>query len=214
MRHTFEAHSSVPNFRFTCRVEGCCQTFTTYSAIKSHLARKHRGADLDEAQTPIQTQESQPDGAEFSGFQLTDDDASSMCQEAVVPSESSLQRSATLFLLSLKEEHQNTQKAVDFAVGQVQTYAVEDTMASVLSVLQEHAVTGSDLPDVSSCYAACDPFATLHTEYLQTKYYVKHFNLVVSPHACACVSCARYTCNIMIKMVIGPVHNIGSRENG
>lgn len=187
MRHTFEAHSSVPNFRFTCGVEGCCQTFTTYSAIKSHLNRKHKGTDLDEPQTPIETEGGQPDGAGFSGF----DDASSMCQESAaepMPHDSNLQRSAALFLLSLKEEHQNTQRAIDFAVGQVQqmvSYAVEDTMASVLSVLQEHsAVTGSELPDISGCSTVCDPFATLHTEYLQTKYYVQHFNLVVSPHAC------------------------------
>lgn len=184
MRHTFEAHSSVPNFSFTCGVEGCSQTFSTYSAMKSHLSRRHRGVDFDEVQsTPIQCQDGHPPSTDLDTFQLSDDEP---CQETQYSNTDRLQRSAALFLLSLKEQHQNTQRAVDFAVGQVQqmvSYAVEDIKKSVMSTLEEHsAATGSDSLDVSSCFEIPDPFSALHTEYLQTKYYKKHFNLVVSQH--------------------------------
>ena len=51
----FEAHSSQPGFSFTCGVEGCSPTFETYSAVQSHLSRKHRGVDLEAAQkTPLE----------------------------------------------------------------------------------------------------------------------------------------------------------------
>lgn len=190
MRHTFQAHSSLPNFKFTCGVEGCCQTFTTYSAAKSHIARKHRGVNLDEsANSPIQSQEYHPDtsSSEFSPVECTDDDLmhhSAASQPLLTSQENTLQRSAALFLLSLKEQHQNTQKAIDFAVEQVQqmmSYAVEDIKKSVMSTLQDHcAAMQSDIPDISSCFEVPNPFEALHTEYLQTKYYKNYFNLVVS----------------------------------
>lgn len=190
MRHTFQAHSSLPNFKFTCGVEGCCQTFTTYSAVKSHLARKHRGVNMDEAvNSPIQSQEYYPDtcSSEISAVQLTNDDMmhhTANPQPLLTSQENTLQRSAALFLLSLKEQHQNTQKAIDFAVGQVQqmmSYAIEDVKKSVMSTLQDHCpAMQSDIPDISSCFEVPNPFEALHTEYLQTKYYKNHFNLVVS----------------------------------
>ncbi len=183
MRHTFEAHSSVPNFRFTCGVEGCTQTFSTYSAMKSHLARKHRGANLDNEEAPGSVNS-------FSHYHCNDDGSDASISEFKPTcsgvNEDTLHRSAALFLLSLKEKHQNTQKAVDFAVGQVQqmvSYAVQDIRDSALTMLQEHSIgTGYKLPDIASCFEVPDPFASLQTEYIQTKYYREHFDLVVSLH--------------------------------
>ena len=51
LRHTFQAHSNEPNFLFTCGIEGCHQTFRKYSAINSHLTRKHRHANFEESQS-------------------------------------------------------------------------------------------------------------------------------------------------------------------
>ena len=53
LKHTFQSHSNEPNFLFTCGVEGCQQTFRTYVSICSHLNRKHRHANLEEAQSEI-----------------------------------------------------------------------------------------------------------------------------------------------------------------
>ena len=57
MRHTFEAHSNVPGFNFTCGVGGCPQTFKRYSAITSHLRRKHRGTDSNYPHITLYTQD-------------------------------------------------------------------------------------------------------------------------------------------------------------
>ncbi len=198
MRHTFEAHSSVPNFRFTCGVEGCSQTFVTYSAMKSHLARKHRGIDLEEVQVI-------PGSVRSDTFYHCDDNDSDACMPEIqsmrsgVKEDAPLQGSAAMFLLSLKEKHQNTQKAVDFAVGQVQemvSYSMQDIRDSVLRTLEEHSLaTGSELPDISSCFEVRDPFDGLQTEYMQTKYYREHFDLVVS----LCVpSLSKYPLNVQL----------------
>ena len=65
MRHSFEAHSSSPNFIFTCRVNGCPQMFSKLSGMMSHLSRKHKGVDLKsshvESQFSSTTREEQRD---------------------------------------------------------------------------------------------------------------------------------------------------------
>ena len=53
LRHTFQSHSNKPNFLFTCGVEGSQQTFRIYVSICSHLNRKHRHANLEEAKSEI-----------------------------------------------------------------------------------------------------------------------------------------------------------------
>lgn len=47
MKHTFQSHSSTPNFSFPCGISGCTQTFRTYAAISTHLQRKHPKCDSD-----------------------------------------------------------------------------------------------------------------------------------------------------------------------
>ena len=88
----------------------------------------------------------------------------------------SLRRSAALYLLTLKEQYQLTQAAMDFSIGQVRNmfqYALED-----IQKLVEERVTSNI--DVSDCFSHVDPFETLETEYLQSKYYKENFGLVVS----------------------------------
>ena len=41
VKHVFKSHSSVPNFLFTCGINGCSRTFRNYSSIKSHFSRHH-----------------------------------------------------------------------------------------------------------------------------------------------------------------------------
>ena len=47
MTHTFQAHSSAPNFVFKCGINGCVQTFCRFSAITSHIRRRHHGFNPD-----------------------------------------------------------------------------------------------------------------------------------------------------------------------
>lgn len=104
---------------------------------------------------PIQSEDGHPQTTDLDTLQFSESDDEPCAETQSDSNTDRLQRSAALFLLSLKEQHQNTQGAVDFAVGQVQqmvSYAMEDIRKSVMSTLNEHsAATNSDfLTDVSS----------------------------------------------------------------
>ena len=138
MRHSFEAHSSSPNFSFACGIDGCPQTFKTFSAITSHLRRRHRGTELESAALALTSSEDQ----HCQSYESLDMELTEVSQEETLPHASMsiqvdcLQRSAALFLLCLKERYEVT--AVDFAVGQVQqmvAYTVEDIQSSVKNCL-------------------------------------------------------------------------------
>ena len=186
MRHSFEAHSSSPNFTYTCGINGCPQTFTSFSAIKSHLGRKHRGVDLEAACTVSSggrqnESDAVPESMDFTELQLEENSP-----DQSLRSVDRLEKSAALFLLSLKERYEITQSALDFAVLQVRqmvAYAVEDVKESVEASLFSHLQASGiqlDLPEISECFCAPDPFCNLQSEYMQTKYYKENFDLVVS----------------------------------
>ena len=173
LRHTFEAHSSLPGFRFTCGVHQCPQMFKTYSSILSHLRRKHRGAnyELAHASRSIQN-DTVADTPDCFPSEVEDNDEN----ESIHPisGTSNLVHSAALFLLSLKEHHQVTQSALDFAIGQVQqmvTFAVEDVRNNVEARLQLHSEANSaGIPDLSDLFQVPDPFDGLQNEYMRTKF--------------------------------------------
>ena len=47
MRHSFESHSSEPNFSFLCGINGCIRRFSNLSTINLHISQKHCDDDLD-----------------------------------------------------------------------------------------------------------------------------------------------------------------------
>ena len=188
LRHTFEAHSNVPGFKFTCGVNGCPQTFQTYSAITSHLRRKHRGTDCDPCITlPFQDNAcSTLSVADVTDMhpETSDDQGSTGVSAEHQMHLNKLDRSAALFLLSLKERYQITQTALDFSIGQVQqmvSFAVGDIQNAVETHLRSYCSESSlAVPDISDCFKIPDPFRNLQNEYMQTKFYREYFDLVVS----------------------------------
>ena len=187
LRHTFGAHSSEPNFVYTCGIGNCSQTLSTFSAATSHWSRRHKGRDFGAQSVAISSSSITED--------VTPDvDSDDQSAEQHDPPEAldfagheQLQlsrRSAGLFLLTLKERHQLTQSAVNFAVGQVQqmvAFISEDIRIAVESTLQQHyATTGVNAPDIDCCFETIDPFCGLTTEYLQTRFFRENFSLVVS----------------------------------
>ena len=199
MRHNFEAHSNVPGFNFTCGTDGCPQTFVTHSGIMSHLRRKHRCVDMDRSHISPSNQDDNlanpvvgetcyiPD---VSTNDTNDGSASSPHHIQL----DRLERSAALFLLSMKEKYQITQTALDFAVGQVQqmvTFAVEDIQSAVETRLRSHHTENiSEMPDISDCFKIPQPFGSLQNEYMQTKYYRENFDLIVSLYYFWLYACA------------------------
>ena len=92
-----------------------------------------------------------------------------------------IQKTAAIFLLTLKEKYRLTQSAVDFAVGYVRqmiSLMCEQSKQSVTDALCMTDQSG-DIPDLTGCFEHADIFSGLETEYLQTKFYKSHFNLVV-----------------------------------
>ena len=79
-----------------------------------------------------------------------------------------------------------TQTSVDFAVQQVKgmmEYTLEDVKAMVETKLEHHCTQlGVQSPDVSDCITSINPFVGLESKHMQTKFYKKNFNLIVSFH--------------------------------
>lgn len=92
---------------------------------------------------------------------------------------SAAKRTAGLFLLTFKEKFKLSQKAINFAVGSINTIvdSVCDTVQqSVVSDLREKGFCG----DVMESFHHDDPFALLQTEYRQQQFFREEFGLVVS----------------------------------
>lgn len=137
MRHTFECHSSEPNFKFSCHY--CNQSFSKYSSISSHLSRKHRVGDdngnvfiPDTAASEDIHEQIPPQNYPVPDF-LPRDTSAPVCDNHYLA-----QKSAALFLLTLKERYKLTQTAINFAVSQVQ-----NMVAFALEDLKDHLCEGN-----------------------------------------------------------------------
>ena len=164
LKHVFEVHSSEPIFVHTCGIKGCPHSFSsgaTFASFLSHANRRH----CNWRQTLAL--EAPDDDVTHTSCWLGNFDADDGGPEALGPSHSSisddseegidLQRTAALFLLTLKEKHRLTQSAVDFAVGsvkQMMTLAYEGSKQSVKEALQSSQDTSdiSHAADLDSCF--------------------------------------------------------------
>ena len=160
--------------------------------MMSHLSRKHKGVDLDNAQLvtdfSLTTREEQSEVLDERMDVSREESIAQADFTEESDSQSKLERSAALFLISLKERFEITQSALDFAVSQVQLmieFAVEDVRESVKDTLLPHlqACDAETFTDIDECFHVPNPFANLQSEYMQSKYYRQHFDLVVCLHA-------------------------------
>ena len=92
----------------------------------------------------------------------------------------SAQETAALFLLRFKEQYKLPQSAINFAVGSINSIVesvCDDVYESVQASLQRDGCTA----ELAACFQEHqDPFASLHTEYRQSKFYRDVFGLVVN----------------------------------
>ena len=95
-------------------------------------------------------------------------------------------RSTALFLLKAREIHKISQSALDHLLGDMAVYMdmiKERLMENVIATLQRKGINMEDdleLLRLTKSPEVTDPFSSLHSEYLQRQYFIKHFNLVVS----------------------------------
>lgn len=178
MRHTFECHSSTPNFLYPCGFSGCIQTFSTFSGISSHLQRRH-SCELTQLELEGDSGSCGPDGTLLQ-HNIEDQDEDPDDNELRDQEEDRhllAQKSTALLLLTLKERHRLTQTAVNFSIGQIKQMVLH-----ILDDVKECVESKLDIggrSDIDGCFDV-DPFQGLDTEYLQTKFYQEHFNLVVN----------------------------------
>ena len=84
----------------------------------------------------------------------------------------------TLFLLRFKEQYKLPQSAINFAVGSINSI-VESVCDDVYESV--HASLKMGTAEFAACFQEYqDPFASLHTEYKQSKFYRDVFGLVVN----------------------------------
>ena len=190
MMHTFECHSSTPNFRYPCGISGCIHsdTFNTFSGMSSHLQRQHLHHLAQLETTGELPNPDAGDGIILSLHECNDQGIMDDTGEEIplrgeeIPLRSSIscshimaKKSAALLLLTLKERHRLTQTAVNFSIGQIKQmlqYVFDDVKVSVSRKLNIDEV------DIEDCFDI-DLFEGLETKYLQTKFCNDHFNLVV-----------------------------------
>ena len=139
MRHTFEAHSSNPNVVFTCIY--CPQSFRKYRSLMSHCSHKHKniqdedGIDQQKQGSPSE----QDDNMMDDNLQNENSEGDSLVLHQSTSTQN-LEKTAALFLLTMKEKYHLTQAAIDFAVSQVQnmvSYALEDVQETVKHRISE-----------------------------------------------------------------------------
>lgn len=188
-KHVFESHSSVPNFSFVCGINGCTRTFCKYSTIKSHVARKHCDVDLDTVEvgriTSLSLESSVADNIEDS-TQETIESQVEVCADRIVSS-NQMQKTAALYLLTLKERYKITQTAVDFVVSQTK-HIVDNVVTDLHSAAEKEikklsCLNDEDASRILSVFTDVrDPFLGLETHYLQCKFYEEYFGFLVSTH--------------------------------
>ena len=189
--HTFQAHSSTPNFVFKCGINGCVQTFRRLSAVLLHIRRRHHGFNADSpCEDPSIESMDSSNGQNEPGSDGVDiinglDSSCLPCSdESNMPDHLRMQKACATLLLTLKEKHKLSQTALDFSVEQVREViecVTDDVRKRVESEMLDYSTaTGMEIPDLSSSFHDIDPFVGLHSEYMQQKFYKEHFNLIVS----------------------------------
>ena len=210
IKHSFASHSMEPTFHIACGMKGCLHPFkfgSTFSSFKTHASRKHPNwqepvddeaatvtivppppsltPSLDSTQDHLATISQIPDPVELTegltvnehlagnSGSLTHFTPSQFCPPA--------QRTAALFLLTFQERYKLSQTAINFSVGSINAI-VNGVCESVHGSIQSSLDSGRcSSTDVAACFDDHeDPFASLHTEYKQSKYYREEFGLVVS----------------------------------
>lgn len=141
---------------------------------------------------------SQPDFIDHSGdepttvlesrLELTQDQTSepqnsmSVCSTCSTHVRHDAQEAAALFLLTFQEKYDLSQRAIDFAVGSIHTIldGVRETSSFSIRSLMENISSPPTLDEIVACIEDHeDVFAPLQTKYLQNKYYIDKFGLVV-----------------------------------
>ncbi len=178
VRHIGCAHSCDPNFRVLCGINQCRRVYTNFSSFRSHLYRKHK----EELQ--YQTRGVAAQDSETSAIDLYDEHQQTSDNEEDFDDDK-FKKTLALFLLKTKEVHKVSQAAINgLLVDLTMLFQLYSTKIK-LNVFSHMTNTASAISDplldmVFDSLQTFDPFAGIHSEYLQEKYYKEELGLLVS----------------------------------
>ena len=187
LRHINFIHSHEPNFTITC--SDCGQSFRKFASFKTHIRReqeKKARAERDVPDVPEDIGDAEVGECEDDGS-----DGEPNSDEEREPEDyiSDITKFVALFILKTKEENRLNQKTINSILANT-----EDIVESSLQCFKEKISTclaNNDiqiedihglrdiLEEPSAFSRAKEPLAN---EYLQVKYFLEHFDLVVSDY--------------------------------
>ena len=181
VRHIGLVYSHEYGFRVTCGVGGCTRSYTKFSSYKKHMYVKHRDTLC------VSTRECCP-GLTASSLVLSAFQEDDVEEEEQQPYIAERDRSTALFILKACEIHKIPQSSMNHLLSDISTY-IDMTktrlMYNVGVALRQKGISMEDeLRAICNSPDVTDPFNGLHSQYLQTQYFIKHFNLVVSMAYC------------------------------
>ena len=148
----------------TERIDGTIES----EAAEMDIGDSHMGRSYGSGETSTENQHDQ------------EDDEVRSCQ--LYASNDDRERSAALLLLTVKERFKLTQSAIDFITQQVHniiSYGVDDIQKVVEEWLESQGISANFTELAARLEPLRNPFAAIETEYMQSKFYRDHFNLVV-----------------------------------
>ena len=179
LTHIRFTHSHEPNFSITCGE--CEKRFTKFTSFKSHIRRKHGDNHLLTVEVP------QNDELENDDELVDSDNEYNDHLHVQDNSVDNITRFLALFILKTKEMNQLSQQALNAIVSNTQDIVEQSLDAfkdRVVRCLYENGIRPEEVQGLDAVLHDQNDFAkaceTLKTEYLQIKYFVENFHLVVS----------------------------------
>lgn len=181
LRHIKFIHSHEPNFSITCG--DCGQSFRKFNSFKTHIRREQAKKKLEQrfiVEEASDTEVDEHQGYESDGEQGPEEEQSADSHVGDIT------KFLALFILKTKEENQLSQQSIDSILANTEDVVetslqyLKDKISNCLadSNIQIEDVNG--LADVfkEPCVfsRAKEPLAN---EYLQVKYFLENFDLVV-----------------------------------
>ena len=177
LSHITLIHSHEPNFSITCG--NCSRSFTNFNTFKTHIQREKEKEKLARLfEEPVGDHFNDDEGArEGSDEDEIDEDENT----------ETMTRYLALFLLKTKEQNQISQQALNSILENTSDLVeknLEELKARIKSCLTANNIDIRDVEGLNETMDQPSTFSQAHgslgSEYLQMKYYVESFNLVVS----------------------------------
>ena len=196
-RHIKFIHSHEPNFSITCN--DCGRSFRKFASFKTHIRREQAKKQQAERYAPEEDFD-----ANVEYFDVGSDSEGDSEEEREAGNQvADMTKFIALFILKTKEENRLSQQAIDSILVNTEDI-VENSLQclkqKISFCLANNDIQIADIPGLSDIFEEPSVFSCakepLANDYLQVKYFIEHFDFVVS----VAISCtiAMHNCPISI----------------